>query len=46
MGFPELCNGPTPTAGDNLTTVTQVLDSRVTERSRFYLIDYYYCQEL
>eukprot|EP01052_Picozoa_sp_SAG31_P060325 SAG31_NODE_19515_length_599_cov_1.804000_1_plen_38_part_10 len=24
MGFPELCNGPTPTAGDNLTTVTQV----------------------
>ena len=46
MGFPELCNGPTPTAGDNLTIVTQVLDSRVTERSRFYLIDYYYCQEL
>eukprot|EP01052_Picozoa_sp_SAG31_P003609 SAG31_NODE_141_length_22675_cov_48.948879_8_plen_251_part_00 len=26
--------------------MTQVLDSRVTERSRFYLIDYYYCQEL
>eukprot|EP01052_Picozoa_sp_SAG31_P033103 SAG31_NODE_3700_length_3975_cov_36.979102_3_plen_120_part_00 len=46
MGFLELCDGPTPIARDNLTTVALILDSRVTERSGFYLIDCYFCQEL
>ena len=46
MGFPELCDGPTPTAGDNYTAVTQLSEDRVTERCRFYLIDYHYVREI
>ena len=46
MGFPELCDAPTPTAGDNYTAVTQLSENRVTERCRFYLIDYHYVREI
>ena len=36
MGFPEICDEPTPAAGDNYTATTQLAEGRLTERNRFY----------
>ena len=41
MGFPEICDEPTPAAGDNYTATTQLAEGRLTERNRFYITDYH-----
>ena len=46
MGFPEICDEPTPAAGDNYTATTQLAEGRPTERNRFYITDYQYCVEI
>ena len=46
MGFPEICDEPTPAAGDNYTATTQLQEQRLTERNRFYVTDYFYCVEI
>ena len=46
MGFPEICDEPTPAAGDNYTATTQLAEGRLTERNRFYITDYHYCVEI
>ena len=44
--FPEVCDEPTPAAGDNYTATTQLQEQRLTERNRFYVTDYFYCVEI
>ena len=46
MSFPEVCDEPTPAAGDNYTATTQLQEQRFTDCNRFYITDYFYCVEL
>ena len=46
MGFPDVCDEPSPAAGDSYTATTQLQEQRLTERNRFYVTDYFYCVEI